>query len=245
MAGLDLVGQLDDQISQLASSSVSRTLVRWAAGQLGAYPEECHTVRDLCTSILVARQEGRARDGIAATTAVRLRPLEIGDTPSIYQAAQDPASAYRWRFAAGLPPPSAFYDAICQGVLCQFIVEETASSAPQGLVIAYDYLATQRLCWIAYQRIAPATAGGEMTLGMMKLIAHLYKRWDLDAVYADVPEYNLINVSQVGSWLEEVGRIPKYHWYDGVRWDRVFFRISRADWETQATRWSHVLEDRD
>lgn len=241
ISAVDREGAIDKTIGESAPGAIARTMLRWATQQLCGGADValgCTTIRELCTEIV--EHEGVARAG--PSPVVSLRPVTPDDTPQLYEAAQDPQSAFRWRYPAALPNPASFFDSIHQGVLCQFIVEDALSKEPQGLVVAYDHLLTHGHCWIAFQRIGQRARGGEMIFGMINLVEYVFTRWNFHAVWAEMPEYNFTALGSLGEVYREVGRIPHFFWYDRCRWDRIFLRIRRTDWEPQMRTWSEFLE---
>lgn len=180
-------------------------------------------------------------EGAPIESPVWLRPLRQADVPLLYEAAQSPRSAFRWRFRGPFPSPASFAELLYGGVLVQFVVEEKEQGAAQGLVVAYDASPENGTCFLAFQRFGRSVGGGEMFIGMFHFVEYVWRRWNMRKLYAEVPGYSLSHVGDGFDVMTEEARLRDFDYYDGRFWDRVFFSIDKATWEKRAEVWRPYL----
>ena len=243
----------DATIDDLGQRKVAGTIVRFTLGRMiggGVAFDGGESIGDVALRIhdrrvgtVIHGDLDQPHDPALTRSPVRLRPVRDSDIPDLYEAALDPGSSFRWRFRGSAPSPQQFRELTHRGVLAQFIVEHSTTTAVQGVVIAYDPMPENGLAFLAMQRTGPPVEGGEMTIGMFHLVDLCFRRWDLRKLYADMPEFNLRELGDAAGLLVEEARLKDFGYYDGRYWDRVFLALGRDVWLERSSAWRAFLQD--
>ena len=163
---------------------------------------------------------------------VELRAFRDDDLEDLYQAALDLAGGFRWRFRGTTPPREAFYQALFEGTLAQYMVVGSGDGARYGLVAAYNAQLDQGHAYVAFQRCTRRPGISEVTEGMVLFIDQLFATLALRKLYCEVPGYNeeIIGVGDLPMFREE-GRLVGHDFHAGRWWDRILLALWREDWE--------------
>lgn len=168
---------------------------------------------------------------VLANRMYRLRPIVQGDTNFLYELATNPESGYRWRYRGNVPPVERFAAELWQqGVLAQFVVTETTSGMPRGLVVCYQADILQGHAYVAAVFSHEAIRGGSPVLAVALFIEYLFKIHPMRKLYMEVPGWNMSQISSgLGTYFHEEARLRKHEYYSGKYWDKHVLAVYRND----------------
>lgn len=171
---------------------------------------------------------------LLAGARVRLRPLEPRDTSTLYRAAFDPNSSFRWRYRGQTLGPAEFEASLHQGVLCQFAVCSPSGDL-QGLVVSYQADLTNGHAYFGYLRATSVQPiPGATTEGLALFFRHLFKCFPLRMLYCELPSSNihLIRSLSDAGLFQQVGRFPEHLFGPHGFEDMYTFILTRETWQT-------------
>ena len=159
---------------------------------------------------------------------VRLRAVGPVDYPRLYQAAVSNEVAWRWRYGGGLPSYEDFLRTFSNGVLTQLAVTSANSDSAIGLVVAYSASLANRTVYLAAMIEHESVGAGQGGEATMLFVRHLFRTWDFEKVYLEVPEYNMEQFASGVNTLFSTEACLKSHLYGaGRRWDQYTLAIYR------------------
>lgn len=166
--------------------------------------------------------------------AVALRPVAQGDYEFLRCAELSESLGPRWRFRGSTPAPEQYPQSLWQGVSAQFVVVETGSFKPIGLVSLYN---VEPGHGTAYVGVADLHNGGGPThvvQGAVLFLAYVFTIWQIRKLYFEAYEFNLQQFSSLnGRWMHEEARLRNHFFLGGRYWDLVTLALYHDDW----TRW--------
>jgi hypothetical protein len=91
--------------------------------------------------------------------------------------------------------------------------------------------------YLAAEKFASAKPGPLMMLGVALFVDYVFACWNFHKLYLEVAEYNVDQFeSGIGRLFEVEGRLREHIWYDGRRWDQLFFAMYRDAWHRESAR---------
>ena len=228
----------------LCRANLFHSLVRFGRGAPEQLVRSVKTVGEACEWIDI-RWDGAVPADLAAATSdlvygprIGLRPVLDSDLQAIYVAATHPESSFRWRFKGQTPSPEEVLQTTWRGVHAQYVIHRHGSLDPIGLVIAYQASPGNGTVYVAFQRLAPQPAIGEMFEGMFFFFEHLFRTWGFRKLYVEVPGYNLPTVYGGDQTLfTEEGRLVRHERFDDQWWDLEIGALWRERWDEFAAQW--------
>jgi RimJ/RimL family protein N-acetyltransferase len=162
---------------------------------------------------------------------VRLAPVTPADHRYLYDLASHSEVSYRWRFRNHLPRFETFVQGLDTDTLAQFVVRHLPDDEPLGHVVCYAPDLVNRHASIA-GIVDPSVAGLHMGAEALSLlIDHLFTSWDLEKLYAEVPEF--VDDTMAGRIVEPFrleARFRSHLFYAGRRWDFLVYALDRSAW---------------
>jgi RimJ/RimL family protein N-acetyltransferase/acyl carrier protein len=171
---------------------------------------------------------------------VRLRSVNPSDYPRLHQAAVSNEVAWRWRYGGAVPSYEEFLRSFSNGVLTQLVVTSATADLAIGLVVAYNASLANRTVYLAGMIAADSVGAGRGGEATMLFIRHLFRTWDFEKIYFEVPEFNLDQfASGVDTLLITEARLKSHLYSAGRRWDQLILAMYRSEFER---RWTLTLE---
>jgi RimJ/RimL family protein N-acetyltransferase/acyl carrier protein len=174
---------------------------------------------------------------LLATRRVRLARVSPHHVGLLYEMATDPRTGFRWRFRGATPSPDEFTTTLWEGVLAQFVMEETSSSRLIGQVVAYDAQPGNGHCHVAFLSDDAATGTGLALEGAGLFVAYLFQHWPFRKLYAEVPDFTLSSFAGgLGRYFELEGTLREHAFFGGRWWDVHIIAVYRSAGEEIGTR---------
>ena len=175
--------------------------------------------------------EQTARQGHApriSTRRARLRPVDAGDYPLLYELAVNPAVGTLLRFRGATPDPDTFARSVWEHVLAQFIVTAEPDDQPVGLVVLSSPDFANGYAYLSALSIPEWHHTGLMIHGIGMLIEHAFHNWSFRKLYAEciTPSYNTFK-SGNGRYFTEQACLPEREFVAGTYQDLHILAIDR------------------
>jgi hypothetical protein len=165
---------------------------------------------------------------------IRLVPVSPNHYAELYRWSTDSTSAFRWRFGGATPSPERFSEALWAGVLCQYMVADSGGTS-HGLVVCYSADHVNGHAYYGVQGNPDRPTGMGASIGMVKLLDHVFRSWPFRKLYAELPEYNAAEFSSgLRRHAQCEGTLRDHVYFDGRFWDQSTYSLSREDWEQHA-----------
>jgi RimJ/RimL family protein N-acetyltransferase len=164
---------------------------------------------------------------------VSLVPVTNRFVEFLYQLAINEENGFRWLLVGAVPPPDVFQQNLWKGVLAQFVVLERRSSAPIGVVVAYNPELHHGFAYLGADFL-PAVEGTGLGIEAVDIfIEYVFGTYNLRKLYLEVPEYNVPFMSNLaGGVFKEEGRLRQHTFYQGTYWDRHLLALYRDDFDS-------------
>ncbi len=161
---------------------------------------------------------------------VSLVPIGPQYMEFLYQLATNEENGFRWLLAGTVPPAEVFQQNLWKGVLAQFVVVVRSSSAPIGIVVAYNAELNHRFAYLGAD-FAPNVQGIGIAIEAAELfVDYIFATYNLRKLYLEVPEYNLGSMAYgVGGILKEEGVLRGHTYFRGQYWDRHLLALYRDE----------------
>ena len=161
---------------------------------------------------------------------VSLVPIAPQYMEFLYQLATNEENGHRWLLAGTVPPAELFQQNLWKGVLTQFVVVVRSSSAPIGVVVAYNAELNHGFGYLGAD-FAPNVQGIGIAIEAVELfVDYVFATYNLRKLYLEVPEYNLGSMAYgVGGILNEEGVLRGHTYYRGRYWDRHLLALYRDE----------------
>lgn len=222
-----------DKVSASATRAILASLIPGAPPDL---IDSMESMRDAYEWYRV--RYGEEREVSSNMPRVRLRPLSDQDLGPLYVASTRPEQGFRWRFRGSTPSFQDFHASLFDGVLAQFMVVDSKTGSPFGLVCAYNARFEIGCVHIGFVRTFEGKGQGEVLEGMLMFIEFLFQTWPFKKIYADVPEFNAQSMFDTNSKAVRVeGRLVQHCFHDGQWWDQLTIALWREDWTVQKPNW--------
>jgi RimJ/RimL family protein N-acetyltransferase len=182
----------------------------------------------------LATERGRSLRAPSRTGRwVSLVPVTNRFVEFLYQLAINEENGFRWLLAGAVPPPDVFQQNLWKGVLAQFVVLERRSSAPIGVVVAYNPEFNHGFAYLGADFAPTVETTGLGIEAVDIFIEYVFGTYNLRKLYLEVPEYNLPSMSHLaGGVFKEEGRLRQHTFYQGVYWDRHMLALYRQDFDS-------------
>lgn len=168
---------------------------------------------------------------------VFLRPVMPEDYGFLRAVELDDDLVVRWRMRGQVPSPEQWAASLWSGVLAQFIVVETSTSRPIGMVALYQANFQDRHAYFAAARFRPARRTPLLIFGIAMAIEYAFTCWDFQKLYMELPEYNFAQFSSgEGRYFEVEGRLKGHLYAGGRRWDQLILAVERDHWREMGSR---------
>lgn len=162
----------------------------------------------------------------------RLRHLRPVDVQALYEIANDPAIAFRWRYRGHTPSFEEFSQSMKQGVLAHFVVESVDGEFA-GYVVAYNADHRHGIVYLAVMMRPDLRGVAWPVEGAILFIDYIFTVWNLRKVYAETLSFNF---AQFSSWsgraFDVQGVLTDHEYYDGSYWDLYVLATTRDQWNT-------------
>lgn len=161
---------------------------------------------------------------------VSLVPIAPQYMTFLYQLATNEENGFRWLLAGMVPPAEAFEQNLWKGVLAQFVVIVRSSSAPIGIVIAYNAEMNHGFAYLGAD-FAPNVQGIGIAIEAVELfVDFVFATYNLRKLYMEVPEYNRPSMAHgIGGILREEGVLREHTYFRGQYWDRHMLALYRDE----------------
>jgi RimJ/RimL family protein N-acetyltransferase len=161
---------------------------------------------------------------------VSLAPVSRQYMEFLYQLATNEENGFRWLLAGTVPPAEVFQQNFWKGVLTQFVVLVRSSSAPIGIVVAYNAEINHGFAYLGAD-FAPNVQGIGIAIEAVELfVDYLFATYNLRKLYLEVPEYNLGTMANgIGGVLREEGVLREHTYYRNQYWDRHVLALYREE----------------
>jgi RimJ/RimL family protein N-acetyltransferase len=161
---------------------------------------------------------------------VSLVPIAPQYMTFLYQLATNEENGFRWLLAGMVPPAEMFEQNLWKGVLTQFVVIVRSSSAPIGIVVAYNAEMNHGFAYLGAD-FAPNVQGIGIAIEAVELfVDYTFATYDLRKLYLEVPEYNLPSMAHgIGGLLKEEGVLRDHTYFRGQYWDRHNLALYRDE----------------
>lgn len=174
-------------------------------------------------------------DGVAA-----LWPVTPGDHEFLFHCSVSEGNGSRWRYHGQVPSVDVFASQLYNDVHAHFVVRD-AEGTQVGYVVAYAANLRSRHVHVGALFAEYAQQQSFGTRALRLFIGYLFDVWDLNGVYAEVPEYTWAAVESgtsggLGGALpfELVGRRPRFHYQNGRYWDDMIVYLPVESWRASA-----------
>jgi hypothetical protein len=143
----------------------------------------------------------------------------------------------RWRLRGQTPSPEQWAQSLWNGVLAQFIVMETKTSKPMGLVAVYRPNFQEGHAYLAAGRFDLNEQTPVMIFGVAMFLEYVFSCWDFRKLYMELPEFNYPQFqSGLGKFFEVEGRLRDHTFGSGRYWDELTLALYRDRWREQGSR---------
>lgn len=161
---------------------------------------------------------------------VRLRPVTIEDSRSLYALSTNPETGFRWRYRGRIPSLEEFTENLHRDVLTQFVVSAPKSHEVIGHVAAYRADFRNGHCYIGAV-VRPNLIGSGMGAeGAVLLVDYLFANWNFRKIYLEAVSFNVPQfVSGMEKGIRCEGRLTDHHYHDGRFWDLLLLAVHRTD----------------
>lgn len=161
---------------------------------------------------------------------VSLVPVAPQYLEFLYQLATNEENGFRWLLAGMVPPAEAFQQNLWKGVVTQFVVIVRSSSAPIGIVVAYNAEVNHGFAYLGAD-FAPNVQGIGIAIEAVELfVDHVFATYNFRKLYLEVPEYNLPSMAYgIGGLLREEGVLRDHTYFRGQYWDRHMLALYRDE----------------
>lgn len=174
--------------------------------------------------------------------SIHLAPLLVEHYEYLRSLELTPELALRGRLGGRTPGPEEYAMTLNEGVLAQYVVVESESLTPLGLVSAYNAIHPNGTVFLGAWKFPVNSRPTGFMEGVMIFLHYLFFRWPFRKIYLETPEYNLPQfASGLDKFFEEEASLKQYYYMDGSYWDRVFLSISRERFETRIARFKPFL----
>jgi RimJ/RimL family protein N-acetyltransferase len=166
---------------------------------------------------------------------VALWPVLPDDHEFLFHCSTSEWNNVRWRYHGHVPSVHAFAEHLYSDVHAHFVVR-LVSGEPLGYVVAYAANLRSRHVHVGALFSEPAQGQRFGTRALALFIGYLFDVWDLNGVFAEVPEYTLAPIESTSSGLpsllpfEIVGRRPRFHYQNGQYWDDFIVYLPIEAW---------------
>ena len=162
---------------------------------------------------------------------VRLRPVTPMDYEAIYQISTLPEVTYRWRTRGITMSPSAFADALWQGVVASFVVESRAGGPPIGLVTCDGAQHRDGFAHIEFMAAPEWFRSGIILQAAALLIDYVFDLFPFRKLYFESYEFNFAQLqSGAGDFFQVEGCLRQHVFYQNRYWDQYIVAIYRDHW---------------
>lgn len=225
------VEQLDPSRRALLSAALAAKLPGLAADAL----EEPYTWTDIGHWIASAP----FTSGQIRPARVSLRVVGPDDFPALYMAAMDPETGDRWRYRGATIGFDRFVATFHDDVLCQFGVRRSDDHTLLGLVATYNADLSNGHAYLGFMRSTPGRTRGGMTEGLALMIDHVFGRFAVRQLYAEVPDHNapLFDGVVRSGLLEPIGYYPEHAFSRGAYTGYHIYRLTRQAWTEHFAGW--------
>jgi hypothetical protein len=159
---------------------------------------------------------------------VYLQPITPADYQSLQMLELTGELASRWRHRGVTPSPDQWVQTLWAGVLAQFLVVGVASNKPIGRVVVYSPNFQDRYAYFAAMAFQPRERSPLMMLGTALFLRYVFRNWEFEKLYMEVPEYNLDQfASGLGRFFEIEGRLRGHLRMGGRAWDQLILALYR------------------
>jgi RimJ/RimL family protein N-acetyltransferase/acyl carrier protein len=175
------------------------------------------------------------RDSLTGSLVV-LRPPQPAHYAQLYDIATANEIAWRWRYSGAIPTYDEFLRTFSAGVLTQLVVcRRREQQQASGVVAAYNANLLNRTAYLAATVAPNLVTTGAGVEAVVLFLRYLFRTWDFEKVYMEVPEYNLAQFSSgLNRDFVPEGQLRRHLYHDGRRWDQFIFAIYRS---TFLARW--------
>lgn len=146
------------------------------------------------------------------------------------------------RFRGITPSPDAFVNAVWGAVAANFLVMESSSRMPLGLVVLHNLDSRNGNAHVSVVSTRHDDSGLGVMEGLALLIDYAFKLWPLRKLYAEVAEPNLRHFrSAVDVVFEVEGHLKGHYFFDGQHWDQYILSLTREHWDDVVSDYRDLL----
>jgi len=168
----------------------------------------------------------------------QLRALSSGDQQLVRGIASDARNLVRLRIPHDSKRRAQLDGVLWNGVLCQFLVLDSANHFELGIVSIVDANMVDgcsRLRVLPNYDFLPDAA---LIDGIRRFIEYVFQTWPLENLYFDcIAEDEVLEIVRmtsrrggISNWMQQ-GRLKEYELIDGCYKDRLIFALTRARWK--------------
>lgn len=145
--------------------------------------------------------------------------------------------ATRWRLRGATPSPEQWVQSLWNGVLAQFIVTDTRTEQPVGLVAVYRPNFEAGYAYLAAGRFDVRRQSPVMIFGVAMFLEYVFSCWSFRKLYMDLPEFNYPQFqSGLGKFFVIEGRLREHSFTAGQYWDELTLALYRDHWQEHGRR---------
>jgi len=166
-----------------------------------------------------------------------LRVIQPEDYPFLRTLETSSEVATRWRLRGTTPGPEQWVQSLWNGVMVQFVVAETKTDKPIGLVALYAPNFQEGHARLGAGRFDLHSRNPVMIFGVAMFLEYVFHGWNLRKLYMDLPEYNYPQFSSgLGRFFDIEGRLREHTFASGRYWDELTLAIYRDRWQSEGAR---------
>ena len=163
---------------------------------------------------------------------VKLDPLSPKYHEFLYQFAIELPDVFSWKFQSSHPSFDAFHQRLAEGMLSIFVVVESRTNAPIGLVTTHQANLQNGTAYLGGGVVSSFRGSGIAIEAFTVYLRYLFKTYNLRKVYVPVPEFMEPRIfSSVGRLLQKEGELEDYVFAAGRWWSQLVFAIYRTEFQ--------------
>ena len=184
-------------------------------------------------------EDGKSSPGLSLSDeVVALWPVTPAEYEFLFHCSVSEYNAARWRYHGQVPDPELFAQQLHQDVHAHFVVKNTEGTSV-GYVVAYAANLRSRHVHVAALFAETAQQRQYGTRSLALFIEYLFDVWDLNGVFAEVPEYTFAPIQSGSTHLQNalpfeiVGWRPRFHYQNGTYWDDYIVYLPVEVWRAR------------